>query len=52
LQPDVALAELDTIPENLTSDHQPYWVARGHLLQRIGNANASRKAYQRAIGLT
>ncbi len=46
------LAELDTIPGELASDHQPYWVARGHLLRRTRNSDASRKAYQRAIGLT
>ncbi len=46
------LAELDSIPDNLASDHQPYWVARGHLLRRTGNSGASHKAYQRAIGLT
>lgn len=46
------LAELDSIPASLASDHQPYWVARGHLLQRTGNPDASRTAYQRAIGLT
>ena len=46
------LAELDSIPENLASDHQPYWVARGHLLRRTGNSDASRKAYPRAVGLT
>ncbi|MGV3660310.1 MAG: RNA polymerase sigma factor [Prosthecobacter sp.] len=48
----VAMAELDAIPESQVQCHQPYWVARGHLLRELGDAAKSREAYQRAIGLT
>lgn len=50
--PEEGLAELDAIPEHLVVDHQPYWVARGHLLRRLGDSALSTRAYQRAIGLT
>ena len=50
--PKDGLAELDAIPEPLVADHQPYWVARGHLLRCNGDSALSRRAYQRAVGLT
>jgi RNA polymerase sigma-70 factor, ECF subfamily len=50
--PEEGLAELDAIPEHLVVNHQPYWVARGHLLRRLGDSAMSARAYQRAIGLT
>lgn len=50
--PAVALAELDALPESQVSCHQPYWVARGHLLHEVGELESSDAAYQRAIGLT
>lgn len=46
------VAELQSIPGNLVLDHQPYWVAMGHLLRESGSAEAARQAYQRAIALT
>lgn len=50
--PEEGLAELDAIPEHLVVNHQPYWVARGHLQRRLGNSALSTRAYQRAVGLT
>ncbi len=47
-----AMAELDALPESQVQCHQPYWVARGHLLRQLGDKAKSREAYQRAIGLT
>jgi len=47
-----AMAELDAVPESQVQCHQPYWVARGHLLRQMGDKAKSREAYQRAIGLT
>ena len=33
-------------------NYQPHWVARAHLLARLGHTDAARACYTRAIGLT
>ena len=50
--PAEALTELDALPESQVHHHQPYWVARAHLLRELGKHALSHEAYQRAIGLT
>lgn len=50
--PAEALQELDALPESQVQHHQPYWVARGHLLRELGRHDQSCEAYRRAIGLT
>jgi RNA polymerase sigma-70 factor (ECF subfamily) len=47
-----ALALLDALPAERTALHQPYWVARAHLLRGSGDLAAAAVAYERAIGLT
>lgn len=47
-----ALAHLDAIPGSRVVTHQPYWVARAHLLERGGEPGGAIEAYERAIGLT
>jgi RNA polymerase sigma-70 factor, ECF subfamily len=47
------IAALDAIAADpRMQDYQPYWAARADLLARCGDAQASRAAYLRAIGLT
>jgi len=33
-------------------DYQPYWAARGHLLQLLDQKNQAQKAFNRAASLT
>lgn len=47
-----ALAHLDALPHEHTSRHQPYWVARAHLLALAGDIQGATHAYEKAIGLT
>lgn len=46
------LAALDAIAQDEVTAYQPYWALRGHLLSRLGRAEAARQAYERAIGLS
>jgi RNA polymerase sigma-70 factor (ECF subfamily) len=49
---DVALAELDTVAADpRLAGYQPYWVARGELLHRLGRADAAILALEIALGL-
>jgi RNA polymerase sigma-70 factor (ECF subfamily) len=50
--PQAALNALDALPEDRIATHQPYWATRAHILQRAGETNAARAAYDRAAGLT
>jgi RNA polymerase sigma-70 factor, ECF subfamily len=43
---------LDSVNGSLISEHQPYWVARAHLLKSAGRLEESSEAYRKAIGLT
>lgn len=47
-----ALALLDALPAAGVAAHQPYWVARAHLLRRAGQVTDADQALQRAAGLT
>ena len=43
---------LDDIGGGATAGYQPWWVAKGYLLARAGEAEAARACYVRAVGLT
>lgn len=49
---ETALAHLDAIPGERAATHQPYWVARAHVLGLAGDLAGARAAYGKAIGLT
>jgi RNA polymerase sigma-70 factor, ECF subfamily len=51
-QGQAALALLDALPAASVAAHQPYWVARAHLLRRAGLDEEAGVALQRGIGLT
>ena len=50
--PAAGFAALEQIPAERTSDYQPYWAARGHLLQLLDRKDESRDAFNRAASLT
>jgi predicted RNA polymerase sigma factor len=45
-------AALEQISADQTSDYQPYWAARGHLLQLLNRKDKAREAFIRAASLT
>jgi RNA polymerase sigma factor (sigma-70 family) len=45
-------AALEQISADQTSDYQPYWAARGHLLQLLNRKDEAREAFIRAASLT
>lgn len=47
-----ALAQLDGLDTDQVANHQSYWVARAHVLRRLGQGTEAERALQRAIGLT
>lgn len=47
-----ALERLDALPHERSSMHQPYWVARAHLLNLRGDRGSAREAITKAVGLT
>ena len=47
-----AAALLDALDAQAVREHQPYWVARAHVLRLAGDGPAAAQAQQRAIGLT
>jgi RNA polymerase sigma-70 factor (ECF subfamily) len=50
--PRAALGELDRIAsDKRLADYQPYWATRASLLADLGEGDAARAAYDRAIGL-
>jgi RNA polymerase sigma-70 factor, ECF subfamily len=51
-QGEAALALLDALPAASLAAHQPYWVARAHLLRRTGRRADADAALQRGMGLT
>jgi len=42
---------LDAVALSSARDYQPYWSARAHLLEELGQIADARDAYERAIGL-
>ncbi|MBA3833474.1 MAG: RNA polymerase subunit sigma-70 [Chthoniobacterales bacterium] len=45
-------AALEEIPAERTVNYQPYWAARGHLLQLLNKNDEAQKAFTRAASLT
>jgi predicted RNA polymerase sigma factor len=45
-------AALEQISADQTSDYQPYWAARGHLLRLLNRKDEAREAFIRAASLT
>ena len=50
--PAAGFAVLQQIPTNRTANYQPYWAARGHLLQLLNRKDEAREAFNRAASLT
>lgn len=46
-----ASALLDTVPPQAVANYQPYWAVVAHVRMRLGQRDAARIAYERAIGL-
>lgn len=46
------LAALDAISEDRTTNYQPWWAARAHILRRLGRKAEARAAFERAASLT
>ena len=46
------LAALEEIPASRVANYQPFWAARGHLLQLLNRKDESLKAFTRAASLT
>jgi RNA polymerase sigma factor (sigma-70 family) len=51
-QPAAGFAALEQIPSDRTTDYQPYWAARGHLLHLLNRKDEAREAFGRAASLT
>jgi predicted RNA polymerase sigma factor len=50
--PAAGFATLEQIPTDRTANYQPYWAARGHLLQLLNRRDEAREAFNRAASLT
>jgi RNA polymerase sigma-70 factor (ECF subfamily) len=50
--PAAGLAALEEIPASRIVNYQPYWAARGHLLQLLNQKDEAQKAFTRAASLT
>ena len=50
--PAKGLAALEEISENRIINYQPYWAARGHLLQLVKRKDKAEQAFTRAASLT
>jgi RNA polymerase sigma-70 factor (ECF subfamily) len=50
--PAAGLAALEEIPASRIVNYQPYWAARGHLLQLLNQKDEAQKAFIRAASLT
>jgi len=51
-QPAAGFAALEEIPASRVTNYQPYWAARGHLLQLLSQKDEAQKAFTRAGSLT
>jgi RNA polymerase sigma-70 factor (ECF subfamily) len=50
--PAAGLNALDAIPPAGVANYQPYWAARGHILNLLGRDDEARGCWSRAAGLT
>lgn len=51
-EPASGFAALEQISADQTFDYQPFWAARGHLLQLLNRKDEAREAFKRAASLT
>jgi RNA polymerase sigma factor (sigma-70 family) len=51
-KPAAGLTALDEISASRVANYQPYWAARGHLLQLLNQRDKAQKAFTRAASLT
>ncbi|HZC35080.1 MAG TPA: DUF6596 domain-containing protein, partial [Chthoniobacterales bacterium] len=51
-KPAAGFAALEQIPASRIVNYQPYWAARGHLLNLLGRKDEAREAFTRAASLT
>jgi RNA polymerase sigma-70 factor, ECF subfamily len=51
-EPAAGFAALEEIPASRIVNYQPYWAARGHLLQLLNRQNEADEAFTRAASLT
>jgi RNA polymerase sigma-70 factor, ECF subfamily len=51
-EPPVGFTALENIPVERIVNYQPYWAARGHLLQLLNRKEEASKAFTRAASLT
>jgi RNA polymerase sigma factor (sigma-70 family) len=51
-EPAAGFAALQQIPTDRTANYQPYWAARGHLLQLLNRKDEAVEAFNRAASLT
>ncbi len=51
-QPAAGFAALQEIPAKRVANYQPYWAARGHLLQLLERKHEAQKAFTHAASLT
>jgi RNA polymerase sigma-70 factor, ECF subfamily len=51
-KPAAGFAALEQVPTDRTANYQPYWAARGHLLQLLKRKDEAQKAFIRAASLT
>jgi RNA polymerase sigma factor (sigma-70 family) len=52
VEPAAGLAALEEIPAGRVASYQPYWAARGHLMQLLNRKEDARQAFTRAASLT
>jgi RNA polymerase sigma-70 factor (ECF subfamily) len=50
--PAAGLARLEEIPSERIANYQPFWAARGHLLELLNRQGEAHKAFTRAASLT
>lgn len=50
--PSVGLNALDALPQSSVVNYQPFWAARGHLMELLNRRDEARRAYTRAASLT
>ena len=51
-QPSAGLKALEEIPACRTNGYQPYWAARGHILQLLNREEEAERVFTRAASLT
>lgn len=49
--PEAGWTSLQTLPDDVITNYQPYWALAAHLLKRLQRAEEAAAAYERAIGL-